>query len=116
MPSNNPKMVYPKRGYSKRAYIEGGWIHERQPMPKSAFTDAYVSVVAKLVALRQDRGVSQVELARRLGKTQQFVSKVERGDRRIDVIEFYAIVKALGADPEAVFASVTRKLPDKVAI
>lgn len=85
-------------------------------MSKSVFTDAYASVITALIALRKERGVSQVELAQRLGKTQQFVSYIERCQRRLDIIEFYAIVRALGADPEAVFASVTRKLPDKVAI
>jgi hypothetical protein len=43
-------------------------------------------------------GSSQRELADRLGKPQSFVAKVERGERRIDVIEFIAIAKAIGRD------------------
>jgi transcriptional regulator with XRE-family HTH domain len=85
-------------------------------MPKSAFTDAYASMITLLAALRREKGVSQVELARRLGKTQQFVSMVERGDRRIDVVEFYAIVSALGADPVNEFARFAQLMPDGVAI
>lgn len=80
-------------------------------MPKSVFTDAYALVVDRLVQLRHAQGVSQVELARRLGKTQQFVSLVERRERRLDVVEFYAFVKALGADPVAVVVEVFRALP-----
>ena len=60
--------------------------------------------------------MSQVELAKRLKKTQQFVSKVELGDRRIDVVEFYAIVRALGADPVEVFRQMAIDLPQEVLI
>jgi hypothetical protein len=42
--------------------------------------------------------VSQVELARRIGKHQQFVSLVERRQRRLDVAEYFVIVRALGGD------------------
>ena len=52
-------------------------------MPKSVFTDAYASLLETVVETRKARGVSQVELARRLGKTQPFVSYFERGERRI---------------------------------
>ena len=85
-------------------------------MPKSVFTDAYASVVSRLVALRKEGGVSQVELARRLGKTQQFVSTVELCERRIDVIEFYAIATALGGDPVAIFSAVAQSLPPQIPI
>ena len=85
-------------------------------MPKSVFTDAYASAVEILTALRKQSGVSQVELARRLGKPQQFISSVERSERRLDVVEYYAFVRALGGDPEAVFGELLRRLPNKVDI
>jgi transcriptional regulator with XRE-family HTH domain len=52
-----------------------------------------------LVSLRKDKGFSQHKLAKKLRKPQSFVSKYERGERRLDVIEFVDIVKLLGADP-----------------
>jgi transcriptional regulator with XRE-family HTH domain len=52
-----------------------------------------------LVETRQGRGITQTELARRLGKPQSFVSKYELGERRLDLIEFIQISRALGADP-----------------
>ncbi len=85
-------------------------------MPKSVFTDAYTSFREALVALRKDAGVSQVELARRLGKPQQFVSRYELGIRRIDVVEFYAIASALGREPEAAFKLVTGTFPPDLQI
>lgn len=85
-------------------------------MPKSVFTDAYAAVVEYLVELRKTQGVSQVELASRLGKTQQFVSLVERKDRRLDIVEFLVWVRALGADTEKALLEVARSLPKDVAI
>lgn len=85
-------------------------------MPKSVFTDAYASFRVALIAARKSAHVSQVDLAARLGKTQSFVSQVERGVRRVDVVEFYAIAKALEIDPTRFFDDVTRGFPDNVAI
>lgn len=85
-------------------------------MPKSQFTSAYASFVRVLVAARKEAGVTQVELARRLGKPQPFVSSIENGVRRVDLIEFYAIAKALKLDPEVLFAAVIRRLPKSVDI
>lgn len=48
--------------------------------------------------------MTQVGLGERLGNTQTFVSKLERGERRVDVVEFVEICDALGADPVTVFA------------
>lgn len=85
-------------------------------MPKSVFTDAYAAVVEYLVELRKTQGVSQVELASRLGKTQQFVSLVERKDRRLDIVEFLVWVRALEADTEKALLEVAQSLPKDVAI
>jgi transcriptional regulator with XRE-family HTH domain len=85
-------------------------------MTKSAFTPAYKLMLSALLDLRRQAGVNQIELAKRLGKQQAFVSNFERGVRRLDLIEFYAIVRALGGDPVAMFADLAAKLPKKVAI
>jgi transcriptional regulator with XRE-family HTH domain len=52
-----------------------------------------------LVQARKDSGLTQVDLAARLSRPQSFVSKVERGERRVDVIEFLEISRALEIDP-----------------
>ncbi|WP_312134396.1 helix-turn-helix transcriptional regulator [Brevundimonas sp.] len=68
-------------------------------MPSSIFTDRHQAFISFLAATRKEAGLTQVELATRLGKPQSYVSKVERGERRIDVIEFCQIAEALGHDP-----------------
>lgn len=85
-------------------------------MPRSVFTDAYGTMLEALVAARKRAGVSQVELSERLGKPQPFISKIERGVRRIDVIEFYVIARALELDPVALFGAIVRKLPRTIEI
>ena len=43
--------------------------------------------------------ITQKELASRLKRPQSFVSKYERGERRLDVVEFGEVARALGMDP-----------------
>lgn len=74
-------------------------------MQKSVFSDAHAAIVEMLTALRKERGVSQGELAARIGRSQQIVSYIERGDRRIDVVEFCEIVLALDGDPAALVSA-----------
>jgi transcriptional regulator with XRE-family HTH domain len=69
-----------------------------------------------LIEARTRAGLTQVELAARLGRPQPFISFVERGERRVDVIEFYAIMRAVGADPEEAFRELITKLPAKLEI
>lgn len=78
--------------------------------------DAYGQVVDFLVALRKRQGITQVELARRLGRPQQFVSFVETKERGLNVVEFAVYVRALGADPTEAIAQLYAQLPDDVGI
>jgi len=43
--------------------------------------------------------MTQQEVATRLERPQSFVSKYERGERRLDVVEFFRVSRAVGADP-----------------
>lgn len=55
-----------------------------------------------LVDARQETGLTQREVAFRLGKQQSFVSKYESGERRLDVIEFLEVCQALGIKSQSV--------------
>ena len=50
-------------------------------------------------AMRQQAGLTQDELAARLKKPQSYVTKSERGERRLDLIEWLAFCGACGNDP-----------------
>lgn len=71
----------------------------------------YEVVGAVLAAARQRANMTQVELARRLGKPQSVISAIEAGTRRLDLVEFRLIVHALGADPVQLFAEISRLIP-----
>ena len=68
-------------------------------MQKSLKSPEYARLIAMLVAVRHAAGVRQQTLAKKLGRPQSFIAKYEGGERRIDVIEFIEIARALGADP-----------------
>jgi transcriptional regulator with XRE-family HTH domain len=63
-------------------------------------------VGAALAAARRKANMTQVELARRLGKPQSVVSGYEAGKRRVDVVEFLLIARTLGADPVEIFTVI----------
>ena len=65
-------------------------------MKKSVFSKDYETFVSLLRGERERMGVTQVEMAQRLGETQSFISKCERGERRLDVIELRSWCQALG--------------------
>jgi transcriptional regulator with XRE-family HTH domain len=75
-------------------------------VPKTVYTAAYGRMLSRLVKTRKSAGLHQAELAEKLGRPQSFVSKVENGERRIDVVELIAICIALGVDPGDVMADV----------
>jgi transcriptional regulator with XRE-family HTH domain len=52
-----------------------------------------------LIAERKSANFTQQNLAARLTKPQSFVSEYKRGERRLDVVEFGEVAKALGIDP-----------------
>ena len=66
---------------------------------KSLHSDEYEAFLQVLIAARKDAGITQQDLAKALGKPQSFVSKYERRERRIDVVEFVFIARAIGLDP-----------------
>ncbi len=75
-------------------------------MEKSTFTPLYEVLCAHLVALRKAAGLSQRDLAERLGRERSFVARIEQGERRVDLIEFYWICRACSCDPAETAAQV----------
>ena len=65
-------------------------------MEKSIYSSEYQQVCHLLRELRHEAGLTQVQLAAKLGVPQPFVSKYESGQRRLDVVELRHVAKALG--------------------
>lgn len=80
-------------------------------MHKSIHTPAYRKLVRLLAEARKKAGVTQAALARKLGRPQSFVAKLEGCERRLDVIEFLVIARHLQADPCALLRRVASARP-----
>lgn len=65
-------------------------------MEKTIFSKEYSILLRELRKVRKLSGLSQEELAKRLGESQSFVSKCERGERRLDVVELRSFCNAIG--------------------
>lgn len=75
-------------------------------MSSSLYTAAYKAFVAVVRDVRVEQGLSQSEVAARMGQPQSFLSKSERRERRIDVVEFIALARALQVAPDVLLARV----------
>ena len=67
-------------------------------------TAPYQRFLKRLRTARLEAGMTQVEVARALKRTQNFVSKSESGDRRVDVIELHYFARLYGK-PVSFFVS-----------
>ena len=70
-------------------------------MPKSVFSPKYNQFRILLIEARKAAGMTQTELSTKLYRPQSYVSKYERGERRLDVIEFLEVAEALNINPTA---------------
>lgn len=78
-------------------------------MGKTLGSKRHKALIALLIQKREAAGMTQADLADRLGEYQSFVARLESGQRRLDVVEFLDIAEALGFDP-AKATSVLRKI------
>ena len=62
-------------------------------MTKSIYTNEYKTVVSRLIEARNQAGLMQVDVAQKLKKPQSYISKIERGERRVDVTELSILAK-----------------------
>jgi transcriptional regulator with XRE-family HTH domain len=68
-------------------------------MRRSIYSEAYGAFVDQMIEARKSAGMTQAQVAAKLGKPQSFVSKYESHERRLDVVEFILIARLLKADP-----------------
>jgi len=72
----------------------------------STYSDSYQHLLELLLEARKSAELTQEQLAKRLGKPQSFVSKYERGERRLDVIELLQVCKQVGIDPHSIIQAL----------
>lgn len=79
-------------------------------MLKSVHTARHKLFCGSLKRARKLAGLTQQEVAKRLGEHQSFVSRYETGERRLDVLEFMEVSAALAIDPAAHLRAFHRKI------
>ncbi|MDA7966267.1 helix-turn-helix transcriptional regulator [Ruegeria sp.] len=83
-------------------------------MAGTVHTQAYKDMLSTLISLRKESGLSQADLAERIGKPASFVGKYELGERRLDAVELLIILRELSTDFEAFWARTNAILPQKL--
>ena len=78
----------------------------KHPMKKTIYTKKQEELCVALRKARERAGLTQTELAERLGKPQSFVAKYEGGERRLDVVELLQVAKAVGFKPSRLVAKL----------
>ena len=88
-------------GHRDQAYLSDASVTRK---PRRVACDGAVwSLIGLLVETRKANGLTHQDVADKLGKPQSYVAKVEGGERRLDVVEFIEMARALGAEPSALF-------------
>lgn len=88
----NPRMWFCHLGQGPRISVA-------HAMPKTVFTGAHKHVVEILTSARKEAGLTQTQLGNRIGRDQSFISLIEGAQRRVDILEFFALARALGYEP-----------------
>jgi transcriptional regulator with XRE-family HTH domain len=74
---------------------------------KSIYSKRYRQFLDLLIQARKEADLTQVEVASRLDRPQSFVSKSENGERRLDVVEFLDVAKAIDFDAVKLLRKLT---------
>jgi transcriptional regulator with XRE-family HTH domain len=77
-------------------------------LAKTRRSKRYKALIGLLVVRRQAAGMTQSDLAARLGKSLSFVARLETGQRRIIVVEFMTLAKILRVDPYKLISTLER--------
>ncbi len=63
---------------------------------KTIYKTRYRIIIQKLITIRKQKGITQQVLANKLQKAQSYIAKIEKYERKLDLIEFIEICEALG--------------------
>ncbi len=70
-----------------------GYILVAMNIKKSIYTDQYRAIINKLKDARLKQGLTQLQVAKSLGVGQSFISKIESGQYRLDVLQLQEFAK-----------------------
>ena len=77
-------------------------------MDKTLYSERHKKLAELLIERRKAAGLTQVEVAKKLGRHQPFIANIESGERRVDVVELLELADAIGFDPVELIQSLLR--------
>lgn len=80
-------------------------------MAGAVHSESYATLLRGLVSLRKAAELSQAQLAQKLGKPPSFVAKYELGERRLDIVETWVILRCIGAEPAETLTALLQDCP-----
>jgi transcriptional regulator with XRE-family HTH domain len=83
-----------------------GW----KDLGKTLGSARHKALIEFLIAKREAAGMTQTQLADKLGEYQSFVARLESGQRRVDVVEFLDIAEILDFDPQKAIKQLAQLL------
>lgn len=83
---------------------------------RSIHDSLYRALVEGLRGARQRSGLRQEDIAETIGMTQSMYSKIERSERRVDLLEFVLIARAMAADPAKLLKGMLSEAEDAQAV
>ncbi|MBU1090592.1 MAG: helix-turn-helix domain-containing protein [Candidatus Omnitrophica bacterium] len=107
----------------RRARLENIEKHLKEELKNEEFRRTYelecakVALAQKIAELRQDKHLRQVDLAKKLGVSQQFISQIETGaEKNLTIETLMSIAKSLGRMIEISFPKSTGKHPSYLKV
>jgi len=82
-------------------------------MPAWVTSPVHEMAIQALIEARRSAGLTQRDVARKIGKTQSFVAKIEIRERNLSLLEFIGLAKAIGVAPHELLGRATAELPDE---
>jgi len=67
-------------------------------MDKTIYSEGHKALINKLIKARKERKLRQEDVAKLLGRTQSFISKIEAGQRRVDIVQLKEFAKIYKKD------------------
>ena len=77
-------------------------------MPRTLYTPRHKALREFITEKRKAAKLTQAELAKLVGSYQSFVADFERGERRLDVVQFLDFAEALEFEPGAAIRKVAK--------
>lgn len=76
-------------------------------MPKTIHSESHSRLAELLSEKRKAAGMTQVDVAKAMGRHQPFIANIENGERRVDVVELIELAKIIGFDVHNIINEVS---------